>query len=64
MPLRNFQFMSIKELKKHEKGILNLYEDEKKKQKIHNKIDENTLFDIKLTNEEVREISKLVREHI
>lgn len=50
MPLRNFQFMSIKELKKHEKGILNLYEDEKKKQKIHNKIDENTLFDIKLTN--------------
>ena len=56
--------MSIKELKKHEKGILNLYEDEKKKQKIHNKIDENTLFDIKLTNEEVREISKLVREHI
>lgn len=54
MPLRNFQFMSIKELKKHEKGILNLYEDEKKKSKTHNKTDENHLFDIKLTNEEVR----------
>lgn len=53
MALRNFQFMSIKELKKHEKGILNLYEDEKKKYHFHNKIDENALFDIKLTNEEV-----------
>ena len=54
--MRNFQFMSIKELKKHEKGILNLFEEGMRKRKSHNKTDEHALFDIKLTSEEYESI--------
>ena len=50
--MRNFNKMSINELRQHEKGILNLYESQLAIAKMisHNKVDNaGNLFDIKLT---------------
>lgn len=51
--MRNFNKMTINELKQHEKGILNLYESQQALAKMisHNKNEngEGNIFDIKLT---------------
>jgi hypothetical protein len=54
--MRNFNKMTINELKQHEKGILNLYESQQAMAKMisHNKNEsgEGNIFDIKLTQTE------------
>lgn len=51
----NLRYMSIKELRLHETGILNLYRDEGPKGANHNKEEEATeLFDVRLTKDEVK----------
>lgn len=56
--MRNFRYMSIKELRLHETGILNLYRDDAPKRKIHNKKEEerDEICDVKLTKDEYESI--------